>query len=115
VGVQERGGPGQGARDEPVVGGEQGHVVAVGPLEEAFVVRGDVALVGLVDVDLDPRIGGGQLAGDVRRVVGRGVVDDEHPEVDAGVLVQDAAHAVGEEMAVLEARDDNTDAAHRWG
>lgn len=113
MGVEERGGADQCAGDQAVVGGEQCYVVTVGPLQQALVVGGDVALVGLVDADLDPRVGGRQFARGLRRVVGRGVVDDEDPDVDAVLFVQDAADAVGEEVAVLVAGDHDTDGGHR--
>ncbi len=68
--------------------------------------------VAFVDHDLDPGVGRGQGARHVPRVVGRGVVDDQHPDVDARLLVQDAADAVGQEVAVLVAGDHHADRAH---
>lgn len=112
VGVEQGRGAHQGPGDEPVVGREQGRVVPVGPFQQAFVVGGDVALVALVDPHLDPGVGGREGARDVRGVVGRGVVDDQHPYVDAGLLVQDALDAVGQEVAVLVAGDHHADGAH---
>lgn len=72
-----------------------------------------MAPVALVDPHLDARVAGGQGARDVRGVVGRGVVDDQDPDVDARLLVEDAADAVGQEVAVLVAGDHHADGAHR--
>lgn len=71
-----------------------------------------MALVALVDPDLDAGVGGRKGARDLRGVVGRGVVDDQDPYVDARLLVQDALDAVGQEVAVLVAGDHHADGAH---
>ncbi len=115
VGVQQPDRPGQRAGGEPVVGREQHGVVAVGPLQQAFVVGGDVPLVDRMDPDLDPGIAGGQLQRGLGRVVGRAVVDDQDPDVDARLLVQHAADAVGEIVPVLVARDHHAHGAHYVG
>ncbi len=72
-----------------------------------------MAPVALVDVHLDPAVGGREAAGDVRGVVGGRVVDDQDADVDALLLVQHAADAVGQEVAVLVAGDHDADGAHR--
>lgn len=110
--VEHGGGAHQGPGDEPVVRREQGDVVPVGPFQEALVVGGDVALVLLVDPYLDARVLRRQGPCHVRGVVGRGVVDDQDPDVDALLLVQDALDAVGQEVAVLVAGDHHADRAH---
>jgi hypothetical protein len=109
MGVEQRGRPGQRARGQPVVRGQQHRVVAVRPLQQTLVVGGDVPAVDRVHQDLDPRILRGELPGPVRGVVRGRVVDDQNPDVDAGLVVQRAADRLGEEMPIPVARDDHAD------
>src|SRR6185312_9033390 len=91
-GVHDGGGAGERAGGEQIVGREQHGVFGGGPPDQALVVGGDVAVVGLVAAEADAAIGGGELAGDRGGVVGGGVVDDEDAHLDAG-LGEDAVHA----------------------
>ena len=68
--------------------------------------------VHAVATGLDAVVLSGERDRDIAAVVGRRVVNDEHPDVDAG-LVEHAAHALAEEVPVPVARDDDADTRER--
>ena len=69
VSVHQVGGAAKSARRQPVVRGDQHAVVTVGPIEEAFVERGDVAPVDGMDDHLHPVVSRRQLLRNLRAVV----------------------------------------------
>src|SRR5689334_6737675 len=77
----------QGTGCEPVVRRKQDGVVTVRPVEQAFVVRRDVPFIDGVNRNLDSRVARRDLACDLRAVIGGGVVDDEDPRIDSGLVV----------------------------
>jgi hypothetical protein len=71
-----------------------------------------MSVVQLVTPDLDSRIGRSYLLSNLKAVVRGCVVDDEHPDVDAG-LANDAVYALAEVPAIAIARHNDVDATHR--
>src|SRR5205085_1783157 len=76
---------------------------------EALVVGSDVAAVALVGQHPNSPIALGDVLGRFHAAVRRGVVDDQHVDVNT-FLGQDAADATFEVTAVVVAGDDDADA-----
>ena len=70
-----------------------------------------LSAVRLIRQDLNPQVAVGDLLRDLKRIVGRPVVDDENAKTLDG-LRQNAVDALRQEPAVLVAGNDDVDAAH---
>jgi hypothetical protein len=62
-----------------------------------------------VDGDLHARIASCYLPGDLGTVIRRSVVDDEHPHIDAFLVIQHTGDRFLKEVAVFVTRDDDAD------
>jgi len=58
-----------------------------------------------MDGHLHARVASRDLPGHIGAVIRRGVVDDEHPHIDALLVIQHAGDSLLKEMTVLVTRD----------
>jgi hypothetical protein len=70
-----------------------------------------VTLILHVRNNADAMIGLGQHSGDCNRVIGRCVVDNQHPQI-AGGLLKRALYADSKVPAIIVAWDDNVNSGH---
>src|SRR5258708_24114430 len=68
--------------------------------------------IGRVDDSLDARVGRRDLPGHLRADGRRGVINDEHADVESGLFVGRAAHGLAQKMAVVVARNNNAHRTH---
>ena len=109
VGVQQIPGAPQGSGSEPIICRHQSAIVTIGPLEQALVERRDVPFIDRVDGHLHARVASRDLPSHISAVIRRGIVDDEHPHIDALLVIQHAGDGVLKEVTVLVTRDDDAD------
>ena len=60
-------------------------------------------------INSTPRIPGRDLRGHLRAVIRRGVIDDEHPHIDAFLVIQHAGNGLLKEVTILVTRNNDAD------
>jgi hypothetical protein len=62
-----------------------------------------------MDDHINTRVASRDLPSYIGAVIGRGVVDDEHPHIHAQLVIEHTGDCVVEELTVFITRDDDAD------